>query len=284
MTAACVALSAAHITSGDLARALPGFVPADPAAVVALAPAPGVARVFHPAELERLLAPTGFSTGTPFAEICFERPVAPLSEAAVLDAMRGALGSIAKIELIEVSHFPVPAGELVFPRESLGSSSPSKGALWRGFVRYDDDKKFQIWARAKIRMPVTRITAVEVLQQGKPIRSAQVKLETVEEAPSGRATPQTLEKVEGYIPRRTISADSLVWSDSIDAPMEIVKGDRVTVRVHSGLAALTFNVEATTSGRRGEAISFRNPDSGRIFRAQIDGPKEASVQAAGVKP
>jgi flagella basal body P-ring formation protein FlgA len=284
IAAACIALSGAHITAGDLAKALTAFVPADPAAVLSPAPAPGIARVFHPAELERLLASMSVPATAPLTDICFERFIAPLSGAAVLEAMRAALVTAATIELIEVSHFPAPDGEIVFPRGSLGLSGSSNGALWRGFVRYDDGRKFQIWARVKIRMPVTRMIAVETLQQGQPIRSAQVKLETVDDAPNRYATPQTLENVEGFIPRRTISADSPVRADSIDPPMEIVKGDRVTVRVHSGLAELTFNVEATTSGRRGEGISLKNPGSGRTFRARIDGPKEASVQTDLVKP
>ena len=75
-----------------------------------------------------------------------------------------------------------------------------------------------------------------------------------------------------------IPADSPVWTDSIDPPLEIAKGDLVTVGVHSGLAELTFEVQAATSGRRGEFISLKNPDSGKIFRARVDGMKTASVQ------
>jgi flagella basal body P-ring formation protein FlgA len=280
VAAACVSISGAHITAGDLARAVPSFAPADPAAVVAWAPLPGTVRVFHSAELERLLVALDPSASTPPGDICFERPVARLSEAAVLKAMRDALGATAKIELVEVSHFPAPAGEIVFPRGFLGSSAM---ALWRGFVLYDDDKKFQIWARVKVRVTVTRIVAIEALPQGKPIRASQVRLETVDDTPNGLVTPTAIEKVESYIPRRTIPAASPVWADSLDPPWEIVKGDLVSVTVHSGLAALTFNVESATSGRLGDAISLRNPDSGRMFRARVDGPKAASIQTDPVK-
>jgi flagella basal body P-ring formation protein FlgA len=280
VAAACVSISGAHITAGDLARAVPAFAPVNPAAFVAWTPLPGTVRVFHSAELERLLTPLDPSAIVPHSDICFERPVAPLSESAVLEAMRTALGTGPKIELVEVSHFPGPVGEIVFPRESLGSSPV---ALWRGFVRYDESTKFPIWARVKIRVTIARIIAIETLQAGKPIRSAQVKLETVDDTPNGHVTALAIENVEGCIPRRTIPADSPVWTDSIDPPLEIAKGDRVTVRVHSGLAALTFEVEASTSGRRGDFISLKNPDSGKIFRARIDGPKAASVQTDSVK-
>jgi flagella basal body P-ring formation protein FlgA len=280
VAAACVSIPGAHITAEDLARAVRSFTPLDPAAVVASAPLPGTVRVFHSAELGRMLALLNPSAGMPPGDICFERPVAHLSEAVVLKAMRGAVGTTAKIELVELSHLPAPEGEIVFPRESLGSSPI---ALWRGFVLYDDDKKFQIWARVKVRVPVTRMIAVEALQQGKPIRASQIILETADSAPGELATPSAIEKVEGYIPRRTIPAASPVWTDSLDPPWEIAKGDLVSVTVHSGLAALTFRVEAATSGRRGDTISLKNPDSGKIFRARVDGPKAASIQTDPVK-
>jgi len=53
--------------------------------------------------------------------------------------------------------------------------------------------------------------------------------------------------------------------------------------VHSGLSTLTLDAEATTSGRRGEGIWLKNPHSGKLFRASIDGPNTASIQVNPVK-
>lgn len=284
VAAVCASVSGAHITAGDLAKAVPGFAPSNPAAVVAWAPLPGATRVFYPAELKRLLAPLDPSASAPRDGICFEVPVAPLSGEAVLEAMRGALPAGSKIEIVEISRFPAPAGEIVFSAKSLGTpASVDAIALWRGFVRYGDGEKFQIWSRVRIRVPVTRVVAVETLPQGKPIRASQVKLALVEEVPNGPLTPATVELVEGYIPRRSIPANSPVLTDSLDAPMDIVKGDHVTVMVRSGLSTLSLDAEAATSGRRGDAVSLKNPHSGKLFRARIDGPDTASIQVDPVK-
>jgi flagella basal body P-ring formation protein FlgA len=168
--------------------------------------------------------------------------------------------------------------------ESLGPlASVDAAALWRGFVRYGDGGKFQIWSRVRVRVPVTRVIAMETLQQGKPIRASQVKLAIVEDVPNSPATPATVELVQGYIPRRSIPVNSPVLTESLDPPMEIVKGDRVTVMVHSGLSTLTLDAEAMTSGRTGDAIWLKNPHSGKLFRARIDGPDTASVQVDPVK-
>ena len=285
VAAACVALSGSHITAGDLAKALPGFVPVDPAAVVAWSPLPGAVRIFHAAELRRLLATLDTSVSVPGAGICFEFKLAPLAEAAVAEAMHRVLPADSTIDIVEFSHVPAPAGEVVFVPESLASPvSPEAPALWRGFVRYGDNAKFQIWARVKVRVPVTRLVAVEVLRQGAPIRASQVKLAMLYDFPSIRVTPTSEAIAVGYIPRRNIPANSPVWADALDPPMEIVKGDRVAVTVRSGLAVLSLNVEAMTSGRTGDAISLKNPSSGKLFRARIDGPNAASVQVDPVNP
>jgi flagella basal body P-ring formation protein FlgA len=284
VAAACISISGAHITAGDLAKAVPGFAPADSSTIVAWAPLPGVVRIFRPAELQRVLTPLDPSVIVPRAGVCFQLPVAPLREVSVLEAMRGSLPPGSKIELVELSHFPAPPGEIVFARESLGPSvSLESAVLWRGLVRYGESGRFPIWARVKVRVPVTRLVAAETLPQGKPIRASQVKLVTAEDGLNGRVTPATADRAEGYIPRRPILADSPVWADSLDPPMVILKGERVTVHVHSGLSALTFEADATTSGRRGDAIWLKNPNSGKLFRARIDGPNAASVQVDSFK-
>ena len=281
VAAACLSLSGAHITAGDLARAVPGFAPADPAAPIAWSPAPGLTRVFHPFEVTQILRQLDPTAVLPGQDVCFERPVAPLSEKAVLEAMRLTIGKDSPLDLLEISQFPVPEGEVVFPREALNSSSAT---VWHGFVRYDDNKKFSIWARVRVRVMITRLIAAETLPEGKPIQPSQVKVETIEGSLIPRGVLSAIEQIDGYVPRRTITVNSPIWTDSIDLPKEILKGDRVTVTVHSGLAVLTFAVDAVTSGRRGDLISLKNPQSGKLFRARVEGPKTALLQIGTVNP
>ena len=70
-----------------------------------------------------------------------------------------------------------------------------------------------------------------------------------------------------------------MWSDSIEPPLDITKGDRVTVRVSSGLAKISIDAEAETSGRRGDPVALKNLESGRLFRGRIDAPGQAALEA-----
>src|SRR5580765_759124 len=87
--ATCLSVGAPkdRILAGDLARALPqwGSVAAD--TPVALAPAPGVQRVFRLAELRRMAAQFQVPDGAE-REFCVAQPVAPVSAERVLEAMR----------------------------------------------------------------------------------------------------------------------------------------------------------------------------------------------------
>jgi flagella basal body P-ring formation protein FlgA len=276
LAALCVPVAGPNITAGDLAKAEPVFTPADPNVVVGYAPTPGMQRVMVPGEVSQIFNRLQISTGARLSEACFERPLAPLSIAAVTAAMRKSLGTEARLEVSDVSGFRVPAGEVVFPLDDLG---PAPIGLWRGYVLYDGGKQFRVWAHVKVRTTQQRLVALEDLKQGVPIKLYQVALKPVDAYPDKRVTPLSLEHIEGSIPRRFIAANSPVWNDAIDPPLDITKGDRVTVHVESGLAQISIDAEAETSGRRGDPVALKNLESGKIFRARIDAPGEAVLEA-----
>lgn len=272
----CVSVAGPDITAGDLAKAEPVFTPAEPNVRVAYAPTPGIQRVMHPGEVRQLLTRLQTPVNGELSDACFERPLQSLTIDAVAAAMRKTLGPGPRLEVSDISGFRVPLGELVFPMDDLGQ--PPIG-LWRGYVLYDGGKHFHVWAHVKIRATTTRLVALEDLKQGVPIKLYQVALRPVEEFPQKRVTPLSLEHLEGSLPKRYISANTPVWSDSIDPPLDITKGDRVSVTVSSGQAMISIDAEAETSGRRGDPVALKNLESGKVFKARIDAPGQAVLEA-----
>ena len=69
-----------------------------------------------------------------------------------MQGMRASLNAPeARIEILETSRQAGPRGETVFPRSGLAAPSPARpeaATLWRGYIRYDGERKFAIWARA----------------------------------------------------------------------------------------------------------------------------------------
>jgi flagella basal body P-ring formation protein FlgA len=282
LLAACLPLAGAsdRITAADLARAEPGFSAVPPDTPMGYGPAPGTPRIFGVAELARQARRYGLDV-EPKAEICVERPVEPLSPAAVLEAIQSSLGlPQARIEIVEQSRYPVPHGALEFPRTGLIAPSPAQphaAALWRGAVRYAANRRFAIWARVRILARAQRVVAGEALPAGRPIEAAQLRLETYEGFPLRTEPLDSIGQAAGRVPRRSIARGAALSPGELDSPYEVSRGDTVRVGVWSGDAHLELNGRAEASGRRGQTIPVRNPANGKRFQARVEGAGRVEV-------
>jgi len=293
---ACLAVGAGadHIMAGDLAGGFPPLAALAPETPIALAPAPGMVRVFRAPDL-RLLAARFHLDAGPVAgsPVCVERPVAPLDAPRLLEAMRRSLPG-ARIEILDFSRLPAPSGEIDFPVSGLQpASSPVAGgrpqsALWSGAVIYAGGRRFAIWATVAAHIAVPRILAVADLRPGQPVTTAQLAAETREEFPSTAPFALRIDQVAGYWPRVPIRAGTPIRTDQLEPPKEVMRGSTVHVEVRNGPARLELDGVAEASGAVGDFIPISNPSSRRRFRARVEAAGRVSVDAArtpaGVEP
>jgi flagella basal body P-ring formation protein FlgA len=283
LLAACLPLTgdADRITAADLAAADPAFSALSPDTPMGLTPAPGTPRIFGVAELARQFRRYGLAI-EPKAEICVERPVEPLSPAAVLETMQKSLGlPEARIEIVEQSRYPVPHGALEFPRTGLvapPASQPQAAVLWRGSVRYAATRRFPVWARVRILARAERVIAVEALPAGRLIEAGQLRLETYEGFPLRTQPLDSIEKAAGRVPRHSIARGAALSAGEVEPPYEVSRGDAVRVGVSSGDAHLVLDGWAEASGRIGQTIPVRNPANGKRFRARVEGAGRVEVE------
>lgn len=274
----CLALRAAagFITAADLVPAFPGLetVPAD--TPLALAPAPGVPRVLHAAELEKIAA--RLHVEAPLREICIERTVAPPDPTKMLAAMQKALPE-ARIEILDFSHRPIPEGELEFPRAGL-HEGPS-GCFWSGSVRYAGGRLFPIWARVTVRVTLPRVVAAADLQAGQALTLDLLRNERREIFPSAGEFPQSANQVVAKSPRVFIRAGSVIRADQLEDAKEVRIGDTVRVDVWNGAAHLKLEARAEATGSLGQMIPVRNPESQKRFLARVEGKDKVSVGISG---
>ena len=275
---ACLAVSPGsdQILIGDLAGAFPGLESAASGLAVALAPAPGVERVFRLPELRRLAARFNLPAAAA-SEVCVARPVSPPDPALFLAAMRKELPQAA-IEIEDYSRQPLPAGDLAFPASSLRRAP--RETLWIGYVSYAGDRRFTVWARVKLSIAVERVVAAADLAPNRPIGAAQLRLETREESFSEGAFPKSLGEVAGKWPRVAIRAGSSIRAVELQVPPDVVRGETVHVAVHDGGALVSLEARAEASGSRGDTIPVSNPTSHRRFRARVEGPGRVSVDSS----
>lgn len=285
---ACLAVApgADHILAGDLAGGYPPLAALAPETPIALAPAPGMIRVFRAPDLRLLSArfhlDPGQANGPP---LCVERPVAPLDTPRLLAAMRRALPE-AQIDILDFSRQPAPSGSIEFaasglqPVSSAVSGSRPQSALWTGAVVYAGTRRFAIWATVAAHVTVPRILAVVDLHPGSPVTGVQLAAQTRDEFPSPAPFAVSMDQVTGYWPRVPIRAGSPIRRDQLEAPKDVMRGSVVHVEVRNGAARLELEAVAEASGMAGEFIPIVNPSSRKRFRARVEAVGRVSVDAA----
>ena len=270
----CLAMNPAadHITTGDLAPAFLGLtaIPAD--TPLAVAPAPGVARVFRVPELAAVAA--NLHVEAPKSEICVQRTVAPLDPAHLLAAMQKALPA-ARVEILDFSRRPVPEGELEFSVSGL-RQGPA-GAFWNGNVRYGGGHLFSIWAKVAVLVKVRRAVAMTDIGPGTVIEGSQIRVETRDEFPSMDNFAESADQVTGQLARTLIRAGTPIRMAQLEPPKEVLNGETVTVSISSGAAHLKLQARAEGSGALGQTIFVRNMSSQKRFLARVEGKGRVSV-------
>ena len=270
----CHTVNSDRITAGDLAAVFPAFTTVAPGKIIGYAPEPGDHRILEPAEVLRIAAANGVDLRNA-TSTCFERELMALDASVIGNAMQASLKRPdAEIEVIEFSKFLVPPGKLVFPLESLPPRATDHVAIWNGYVDVNG-RRFPIWARARITVPLTRVVATIQLHAGQAIGPNDVRVEDVRDFPTRVEPLKSTADCITHLARRFMNPGTPITTDDLLQPNDVDRGDTVSVEVHSGGAVLTLPAQADMAGRAGQVISFRNATSGKTFRAQITGKDTA---------
>jgi flagella basal body P-ring formation protein FlgA len=273
----CLAVPSAadRITAADLVPVFPDLEAIPPDTPLAIAPAPGMARVFRVPELKMIAE--GFHLAPPASEICVQRKVAPPDPERMLAAMQKTLPG-ARIEILEFSHRPIPEGEIEFLRSGL-RDGPS-GAFWSGNVRYGGYHLFSIWAKVAVWLKVRRVVALTDFAPGETIVEDRIRMELREEFPAAGDFPDSTDQVSGQLARTPIRAGTAIRVAQLEAPKQVLSGEMVTVDVWSGGAHLKLEARAEGSGARGQMIPVLNPATQKRFWARVEGKGRMSVDGS----
>jgi flagella basal body P-ring formation protein FlgA len=277
----CEMVSSDRILGEDLAKAVPAFrgkIPGD--AVIGYSPSPGAQRFVGSAELLRIGSPYGVEVSAD-THACFEWRLQSLTPDVVRAAIRESLQAPdARIDVLAVSRDQAPAGKLTFPLSGLAASTlsgPDTPVTWRGQVQYGGSRQFSVWARVKISATMTRVVATDAILPGQTVTPDLVRLETYDDFPLRNDIARNLDEVIGRTPRRPLRAGLPVFRADLIEPFQVQRGDTVYVTAIAGAAQLHLPAVAETPGRQGDTITLRNPNSGKMFHARIEGKDRALV-------
>lgn len=282
----CQFISSDRILGEDLARAIPAFAAIPKDTILGYSPAPASRRFFDFLELKRVGNAYRIDVA-PGSQACFEWNMRTIDGAEVISAMRQSLQApSARVEILEMTTGLAPQGKVEFPVSGLSAAAsvdPSTPVIWRGYVTYAKNRRFALWTRVRLSSTMARVVAVTSLPPNVPIAASQVRLETYDDFPLQSEIARTLEEVVGRLPRRGIRAGLPVFRKDLSDPYLVQRGESVQVTAISGAAQLELSdAVAQNSGRQGDMISLRNPRSGKIFRARVEGKDKAIVLLSGL--
>ncbi|MES1258038.1 MAG: flagellar basal body P-ring formation chaperone FlgA, partial [Acidobacteriota bacterium] len=284
VSGACMPLGGDRILGRDLALADPRFSPVPASLTVAFAPVPGTRRVFTSAELARLAKAHGIAMNAP-AELCFEVPLRQVPDEEFSAAMQRSLPPGVEITLVDRSKTEVPAGDLVFPPGALdpAPAADQNVRLWRGYVRYTDTRKFAVWARVRVTQKLVAVVAGKDLARNVPLDVEALRVEPWTGPVLREPVALRLEDVVGHILKRPLQAGAVIPLALLEEPPAVRRGEAVQVEVLCGPARLQLDAIAEREGRVGEIVELRNPSTGKLFRARLDGTKAVVVVAMSQK-
>jgi flagella basal body P-ring formation protein FlgA len=242
---------------------------------------PGTQRILAGRELVLIAQRHGVieSSGLSIPDVCVQREAHVISRDEMKAALQAALGMAeAHLDLLEFSSQALPLGRLEFQREAISKpppSTPEAPVTWRGRLIYAGQHSVVVWAKVRITVERLLLTAAEEIPAGTIVRKDQIKMTSARQFPfPGPKFPgqpmDSSEQAIGQVARRSIPAGQRIVRGALEEPKEVARGEKVHVRVIDGLATLSFEGVAESSGKKGESILVHNPASGRNFRAVIE--------------
>ncbi len=129
-----------------------------------------------------------------------------------------------------------------------------------------------------LKVTVPAVAAAREIERGQVLTEDDVEetIVNVKELPSGDVY-RSFEEIAGLAARTDIPAGRVLTSAMVELPILVVRGDAVTVVVPIGAATVTLHGIALDSGRLGEEIRVRNPDSNAIITAVVTGQSRAEI-------
>jgi flagella basal body P-ring formation protein FlgA len=186
----------------------------------------------------------------------------------------------AQVELLEFSSQPLPTGRLEFQRSTLSlppPGAPETPVIWRGRLLYDGRHSAVVWAKVRIQVERTVCVAAEDIPAGAIIHDRQVKAIKTRQSPFAGIFIDSPVEIIGKIARRGLREGQNFLPAMLEEPKDVAKGDVIQVRVIDGLATLSLDGIAQSSGNKGDTILVHNSASGRNFRAVVEEKGKAVV-------
>jgi flagella basal body P-ring formation protein FlgA len=174
----------------------------------------------------------------------------------------------------------------------VGGSEP-----WTGRQRFlisfsTADGQVQLPIFAEISPPpMPAVVAIRPIGRGEVVKAADIELRTVDansKSVGQRAAADSVENLIGMEARQAIQTGDIIFTDQVQPPIVVKRGDVITVTSQSGGIRVRTSGRAMQDASRGELVQIEALGSHQKYDARVTGPREAAVYAmsrpAGAEP
>lgn len=130
--------------------------------------------------------------------------------------------------------------------------------------------------------PVPAVVAIRPIGRGEVVKAADIELRTVDansKSVGQRAAADSVENLIGMEARQAIQTGDIIFTDQVQAPIVVKRGDVVTVTSQSGGIRVRTSGRAMQDASRGELVQIEALGSHQKYDARVTGPREAAVFA-----
>jgi flagella basal body P-ring formation protein FlgA len=124
------------------------------------------------------------------------------------------------------------------------------------------------------------VVAVEPIPRGALITAAHVELRSVAHAPKSnerRMPIDAVEKLIGMEARQPIQAGNIVFSDQVQSPVVVKRGELITISSESRGIRVRTTVKALQDRSKGQLVQVESLDTKERFDARVTGLRTAAV-------
>ena len=126
------------------------------------------------------------------------------------------------------------------------------------------------------------VVAVQPLSCGEVITAAHLELRPVDYLPQAtdrRTAVESMEDLIGLEARHAIRAGEVVFSDQVQSPVLIKRGEMISVSSHAGGIRVRTTARARQDGAKGEIVQVESLETRERYDARVVGAREAAVFA-----
>lgn len=273
----CIPVAGDRILAADLAPFAEPFRRLDGSAFVAYAPLPGLERRWTRRELQALVP--GVEEKEFPHSLCVIRAAAPLREGEVAAAMRASLPADARMEIVRLPRWPLPAGRLEFLLSGLRRSASPGRYQWKGrLIPHGGGRPVPVVAEVRLELVRPVLIARRRVEAGAVIDAGALALEERDAGlpePPPAADPSAF---SGWRTRRALEEGRPVRVQDLIPPEAARAGEMILLTAETEGARVAVQAQALTAGRIGQRVIVETRWNRRKIEARMIAPGRAVAE------